>query len=189
MMPACPISSLPPAEGPGEGVLLTWTPTAADLGWHRVVVRVYDPLDAFAQQVLYLEVRRPNTPPRFTSQPRTSGVAGAVHRDLITAADDEDALTFSVVAGPPGLSVDAASGLLFWPSAVTDAGPHPITVRATDDRGLRSDQSFTLELRADDQSPDVSIWLSDDLICPSQNGTGSNQDDWCLSPFRFHHSH
>jgi YD repeat-containing protein len=158
------ISPLPPAESRGEGVLLTWTPTAADLGWHRVAVRAYDPLDAFAQQVLYLEVRRPNTPPRFTSQPRTSGVAGAVHRDRIAAADDEDAFTFSVVSGPPGLSVDAASGLLFWPSAVTDAGSHAITVRATDDRGLWSDQSFTLELRADDQPPDVSIWLSDDLI-------------------------
>ena len=158
------LSPLPPGDGQGEGVLLTWTPTAADLGWHRVVVRAYDPLDAFAQQILYLEVRRPNTPPRFTSQPLTTGVAGAVHRDRIAAADDEDAFTFSVVAGPPGLSIDAASGLLFWPSAVTDAGPHAITVRATDDRGLWTDQSFTLELLADAQPPDVSVWLSDDLI-------------------------
>jgi hypothetical protein len=47
---------------------------------------------------------------------------------------------------------------------VTDAGSHAITVRATDDRGLWSDQSFTLELRADDQPPDVSIWLSDELV-------------------------
>jgi hypothetical protein len=50
-------------------------------------------------------------------------VAGAVYRDRVAAADDEDALTFSVVEGPPGLSIDAASGLLFWQSAVTDAGP------------------------------------------------------------------
>ena len=111
-------------------------------------------------------------------------MAGAVHRDRIAAADDEDAFTFSVVQGPPGLSIDAASGLLFWPSAVTDAGPHAITVRATDDRGLWTDQPFTLQLLADAQPPDVSVWLSDDLICLSQNGTGSNQDDGCLSNWR-----
>ena len=91
-------------------------------------------------------------------------MAGAVYRDRIAAADDEDAFTFSVVEGPPGLSIDAASGLLFWHSAVTDAGPHAITVRATDDRGLWTDQPFTLQLLADAQPPDVSVWLSDDLI-------------------------
>ena len=155
--------SLSPAS-PGQGILVTWTPTAADLGWHRVVVRAYDPLGAYAQQVLYVEVRRPNTPPRFTSQPLATGTAGAVHRDLLAATDDEDAFTYSLVAGPPGLTVDAASGLLFWRTTTADAGTHPITVRATDDRGLETDLSFTLALQADAQPPDVSVRLSDQLI-------------------------
>ena len=47
---------------------------------------------------------------------------------------------------------------------MTDAGPHAITVRTTDDRGWWTDQSWTLELLADAQPPDVSVWLSDDLI-------------------------
>ncbi len=143
--------------------LLTWTPTAADLGWHRVAVRAYDPLEAFGEQTFYVEVRAPNTPPRFTSSPLTAGVAGAVYRHLVTA-DDDDAFTFSVIEGPPGMTIDAASGLLFWRSSTTDAGQHDVAVRVTDDRGLWSDQPYTLHLAVDSQPPAVSVLLSDELI-------------------------
>jgi len=174
------LSPLPPDASQEDGILLTWSPAAADLGWHRVVVRARDPLDAFAQQTFHVEVRRPNTPPRFTTEPLTTGTAGAVYRHRAAAEDDEDAVTFGIVQGPPDLSIDAASGLLFWRSTPADAGLHAVTVRATDERGLWTDQPFTLQMLPDAEGPAVRISFSDDLIC-LPNGTGSDQNDWCPS--------
>jgi RHS repeat-associated protein len=175
------LSILLPDEGQGDGTVLTWTPTAADLGWHRVVVRAYDPLDAFAQQTVYLEVRRPNTPPRFTSEPLTTGTAGAVYRHLAAAEDDEDTVTFGIIQSPPGLTIDPATGLLFWRSTPTDAGPHAVTVRATDDRGLWTDQPFTLQLLPDAEPPAVRVSLSHNPIC-LQNGTDASLLSCASSP-------
>lgn len=68
-----------------------------------------------------------NRPPRFTTEPPLEAEAGARYLYDADALDlDLDPVTFSLVAGPSGMAVDPASGLVSWtPGAV---GPAEVTV-------------------------------------------------------------
>ncbi len=69
-----------------------------------------------------------------------------------TDPDAGDTLTFSLISGPDGLTVNGASGRLDWtPSAETN-GPHPVTVRVTDPKGASDSGSFTITVSAPETS-------------------------------------
>ena len=59
-------------------------------------------------------------------------------------ADDPngDALTFSLIAAPDGMTINAESGLIEWTPAATDEGTHTIIVQVDDGRGGIADQFF-----------------------------------------------
>jgi RHS repeat-associated protein len=157
-------------EGPTDATFntqtgqITWTPAHSDLGFHRIRLRALDSQNAAAEQTFFIEVRPPNAAPQFTSPLITTTVAGSVYRDLVTATDADDALTFSVFDGPSGMSIDRRSGLLFWHSTIQDAGPHPVTLRVTDDRGAYTDRTFTLTATTDDVDPVPFVELSEEVI-------------------------
>ena len=86
-----------------------------------------------------------NLPPAFTSSPVITATAGAVYQYGATASDpNSDALTFGLLAGPAGLFVQPASGLVRWATQISDIGSVPVTLMVSDGRGGIATQSFTI---------------------------------------------
>src|SRR5207245_10492633 len=72
---------------------------------------------------------RLNHPPRFTSAPVVTVIAGQNYQYHATAYDpDGDPLSFSVVAGPTALGFTnaGAADVATWATATADAGTYPV---------------------------------------------------------------
>jgi RHS repeat-associated protein len=67
-----------------------------------------------------------------------------------TDPDPGDTLTFSLVTGPPGMTV-ASSGKLDWTPAADSTGPHPVTVRVADAAGESDSGSFVITVAQPEQ--------------------------------------
>ncbi len=89
--------------------------------------------------------------PVMTSTPVTAATVGSAYSYPLTASDpDGGALTFSLVSGPAGMTVDA-TGLITWmPDAV---GNPSVTARVTDPTGLYYDQVFTISTTTTNHPP------------------------------------
>lgn len=87
----------------------------------------------------------PNRPPQITSVPVATATVGQPYRYDVDAADaDGDRLSYRLAASAPGLSIDAASGLIQWTPGMGDVGNHPVTVQVDDGQGGSDTQSFGL---------------------------------------------
>ncbi|RFC50106.1 MAG: putative conserved protein RhaS [Verrucomicrobia bacterium] len=84
---------------------------------------------------------------------------------------DGDPITYSIVQGPPGLAIGPANGLLTWAPALTQAGDHPVTIRASDGRGGIDEQTFTLNIVNFDSPPTVSLAATRYVINPNEPST------------------
>jgi len=159
-----------PAGATFDPVLSTinYQPSTPDLGPQTIELSATDPDGAVSFQRFTLEVRGPNTAPTFTSTPIETTIAGTTYRYNADATDTDDNVTYSLAAAPAGAIIDPLTGVVSWAPALADllASPHAVTVRATDDRGLFTDQSYDLAVTADTQAPTVSIRLSDDNVLP-----------------------
>ncbi len=142
---------------------ILWKPSTTQVGLHRVQVSATDVQGLLATQTFSIDVRRPNTLPNFSSTPIKTIMVGDAYRYNALATDLEDAVTYSLSAGPTsglnGMQIDPRSGAITWQPRALDIGNHGVTVRATDERGGFTDQTFDLSVVADRRAPTVSIRL------------------------------
>ncbi len=127
------------AIDPVTGVF-TWTPTEAQgPGSYPVVVRVNDngapPADA--AEIFTITVNEVNTAPVLTSVGDKTVTAGTLLSFTNSATDADiplQTLTYGLDAGaPPGTAIDPITGVFTWtPTEAQGPGPHPVTIRATD---------------------------------------------------------
>ena len=90
-----------------------------------MLVRVLDGRGAAAEQhfVLAVTPTPPNRPPLFTTLPVTVAFTGAAYSYDADATDpDGNALTFSLVNPPAGMTVDADTGVITWQPAANQVG-------------------------------------------------------------------
>ena len=59
-------------------------------------------------------------------------------------ADAGDVLSYALVQGPAGMTIEAGTGQLHWTPGVAQTGTHDVTVKVTDAGGLSATQSFQL---------------------------------------------
>lgn len=86
-----------------------------------------------------------NRPPAFASQPLTTALEGHYYYYEVAASDPEgDAVVLSLQSGPPGMALDAATGLLSWTPATSQIGPSAVELRATDAKGAYASQAFVV---------------------------------------------
>ncbi len=65
----------------------------------------------------------------------------------VTAEDpDGDPLTFALLVGPPGMTIDPQGGLIEWWVTSKELGVHDVTVEVTDGQGGSDSQSFQVEI-------------------------------------------
>jgi RHS repeat-associated protein len=128
--------------------LVSWLPAINQVGSHAVSVRVQDLMGLSQTQNFQIQVTNPNRQPTISSTPPTSGLVGATYSYLPVASDPDpgDVLTWSLVSGPAGATVNSSTGaLLFSPVA---AGPYLFTIEVMDQLGAFHRQSFTVNVSA-----------------------------------------
>ncbi len=88
---------------------------------------------------------RLNYPPLIWSPPVVSGIVGIEYTYDVHAADPyRDDITYILVSPPPGMAIEAATGLITWKPA--SAGDYEIVVKAKDGKGLYHVQTFIVEV-------------------------------------------
>lgn len=93
------------------------------------------------------QVRVNNSLPRITSSPPDSMRAdGSYSYQVVVEDPDKDPLTFSLVKFPPGMSIDARTGLIQWKPTREQGGTHELEVKVEDGDGGRATQKYTLTL-------------------------------------------
>jgi RHS repeat-associated protein len=136
--------------------LISWTPSTSDVGEFVINVNAVDAHGATATQGYLLSVTV-NSPPRITSSPIETTIAGATYRYSVRATDpDGDPLTYRLDTAPSGMTIDKF-GRILWASPVTTTAPQPVTVTVADNRGQTVSQPFTITMVADTQPPSVSL--------------------------------
>ncbi len=129
--------------------VLRWMPVAT--GYYDVTVRVEDGHGGYATQSYEIVVRSTvlNAAPAITSSPIGAAYLGARYDYRLVATDaDGDALVYSVVTGPAGLTIDPYTGVVNWVPTQAQLGDHSVALRAYDGRGGSIVQSFTLRVLA-----------------------------------------
>ncbi|MHB1524597.1 MAG: putative Ig domain-containing protein, partial [Candidatus Dormibacteria bacterium] len=127
--------------------LVQWTPTVAELGTTSVTLDVSDGRGGSASQTYSILVQPAvgNDAPAIVSKPITSVVAGSTYEYDVRAVDaDNDPLTYSLTTDPSGMSINATTGVISWPTTLANVGTYPVTVRVDDGYGYYDTQSYTL---------------------------------------------
>jgi RHS repeat-associated protein len=138
---------------------IEWTPAADQEGAHAVRIAVEDGRGGETRQRFEVVVRSggANLPPVIESVPGAFALAGQVYRYQVEAIDPEgEALGFALPAGPAGMAIDAATGVLEWTPLAAAAGSHVVGVEASDPRGAAGRQTFELRVRAANAAPRIS---------------------------------
>lgn len=134
----------------GNGGLLRWVPTAAQIGPQVVELRATDARGAYATQAFTVVVEDWNEPPQITSLPERSARIGEPYRYPVTAFDPEGgALRFAFDApAPGGAAIDPETGVVTWTPGPGADGRRTIAVRATDAGGASDTQRYELDVFA-----------------------------------------
>ena len=132
--------------------LISWSPTTANIGTHSIALQVTDGRGGLAEQDYVLSVLAlPNRPPIFTSEPNLDATVGAPYTYQASATDPEgDALTFSVLSAPAGLTINAQSGMVQWSNPTpAQLGTQNVVLKASDSQGGAATQVFQIVVHPD----------------------------------------
>jgi len=120
-----------------------------------------------------------NHAPAFTSVPIVEAPLGAVYKYASRAADPDpnDTLSYRLVAGPQGMSVDQKTGVVTWNigSNTSTVGNHAVRLRVDDDKGASGFQDYVLTIvqgQANrppqfDSTPVVDAYVGSSYLYPS----------------------
>src|SRR5262249_41765914 len=137
--------------------VLSWTPTAAEVGAQSLNITVQSDRGGATTQTVPVQVvaSAANDPPRILSTPRAVIAIGGRYAYQVLAIDpDFDPLTFTLTTAPAGMTVDA-SGLVTWKPTGAELGANPVVLTVDDGRGGTVNQSFSVTVvsQLTDQPP------------------------------------
>jgi choice-of-anchor C domain-containing protein len=138
--------------------LITWSPTAQQLGNQRVVLAVSDGLGGIATQDFTIAVSNVllNSPPIITSNPRTVATEGNEYQYNVVAEDsDFDLIRYTLEFASRGMSIDSLRGTIRWQPDEEQLGEHQVIVRAADPMGGFTTQQFSIDVRCGNLAPAI----------------------------------
>ena len=94
-----------------------------------------------------------NSPPQIVSAPAV--ITNREQYEYVVQAKDVDgdSVTYGLETGPPGMTIDKATGLVNWKVMPGIAGTHRVKVTADDGQGGTAWQEFEVSIPATAQSP------------------------------------
>ncbi|MCB2205424.1 putative Ig domain-containing protein [bacterium] len=122
---------------------VSWTPSAGQEGKHPVTVIAENAAGSDSQS-FEITVQASGGVPEITSSPVTVAVAGKQYTYQLTSTGTP-APTYSLSESPEGMLIDGGRGAIFWTPTRLHAGPHTVTVVATNSAGT-DEQTYTLEV-------------------------------------------
>lgn len=133
----------------GTAPSLTYAPSADYVGSDSFTFRACDAGGCSAPANVELSIVNANDPPDIQMSPLVTGLQGSL-LTLPCVANDVDlepscALTWSLVSGPPGMSIDRVTGDVYWVPDETTATVSA-TVRVTDCHGASADFTFGVDV-------------------------------------------
>ncbi|MBI3181257.1 MAG: tandem-95 repeat protein, partial [Myxococcales bacterium] len=139
-----------------SGGSVQWLPTNAQVGSHGVTLKVGDGKGGEGLQSFTLVVANLNDAPVITSTPLTVTAEGSAYAYQPVAVDPDptaDTLSWSLVAAPSGMTINAGTGLVSWKPGPSNVGNVPITLRVEDGNGGVASQSYFLTVQNTNDSP------------------------------------
>ncbi|MBI4003717.1 MAG: putative Ig domain-containing protein, partial [Candidatus Omnitrophica bacterium] len=138
-------ADFPVATGAGNvSGTFHWTPTFEQSGTYQVTFLV-SAGNTEVVKTATLTVENVNGAPTLDPLGDQTVREGTLLQVTVGASDPEgDVLTYSASPLPSGASFDVTGGILSWTPDATQAGPYPVTVMATDPRGLRDSTMITI---------------------------------------------
>jgi hypothetical protein len=131
--------------------LLKWTPGEAEGGnsFEFVVEATDNEAPALsAQTTVRLSVQKVNHPPILAAVPNASIPESAAWTYALVGQDLDlpaQAINYSLVSGPLGVSVNPTTGVVQWnPTAEQARRTYPVTVRVTDSMGSSAERDFNI---------------------------------------------
>ncbi len=167
--------------------LIQWTPTTATPAVNAVSVHVTDGRGGNASQAFNVTVTNVNDDPVFDSTPLKGGIELMLYSYDANATDEEgDSISFSLLAAPAGMTINAASGLVQWTPQAGDQGNHTVTIQASDTNGGHAEQTYSLTIRQANQTPAFTsvaptAALEDTLYSYDAEATDSDGDEITFS--------
>ncbi|MEZ4327746.1 MAG: MopE-related protein [Polyangiales bacterium] len=149
--------------------VISWLP--GDIESAVVTVRVTDSRGGSSDFTFVVNVQDIPEDPYIVSRPVSEVAFDAAYRYTVVARDPDAGavLTYHLVSGPVGMTIDAATGVLSWSPTIADAGEHPVEVVAQDETGLSSQpQRFVVRVLPDTSAPQVTVTATPSLLQPGQ---------------------
>jgi len=148
---------------------LSWTPPPGTPASVPVRLVVTDPQGLSAEQSFDIAVRSGNTDPVLSNPPPTTVFVGGTYNHLFIGNDaDGDALTFTLLDGPAGMTLDAEAGWLSWSTIGVTPGAYEYELELADDWGGSTSQPFTVNVVEDSQAPTVAIVVARQPACATE---------------------
>jgi large repetitive protein len=140
--------------------IVSWTPTAAQLGDNNTVnIKVSDGHESLTQTfTIDVTEQQDDHPPTITSTPPQYAIVGDVYTYPLTATDpDNDMLSWKLDSGPEGMVLDPVTNSLVWTPTADQANTTPsVTVEVDDGHGGGAEQIFQIDVLAADLPPMIS---------------------------------
>lgn len=162
---------------------IEWSPSAADIGIHRVVLEVGDGRGGISKQNWSISVQpfATNRPPVITSIPTdavyapTDGIHDLTpYQYQVSAFDaDDDQLSYTLITMPLGMVIQSANGLITWSPAADQRGTFSVAVQVADNHGGVAVQSFQIcsnELDTNVTNSNSNPLIELGLVTPIQAG-------------------
>ena len=172
-----------------DGVL-AWTPGTGDLGENPVDVRVTDDTGRsdearFAITVFTVAATAAeHAPPRLTVPPDQSLPVGTALSAQASATDPDtgDRVTFSLINGPAGMTIDPDTGALDWTPQPDQANTADVVIQAMDTAGASDFGSFQVTATPLNVGPSANddVYIArrgETLVIAAPEGVLSNDSD------------
>ena len=153
---------------PSTGVF-TWTPGEADgPGTHNVTVRVSDGNGGTAETSFAITVTESNAAPTLAVIAAQTVLENTPLTVTASATDADlpaDTLTYSLVTGPTGATINPSTGVFAWtPGEADGPGTHNVTVRVSDGNGGTAETSFTITVTESNAAPTLAAIAAQTVV-------------------------
>ncbi len=134
--------------------LIKWIPANDNVGFHNITIGVSD-YNVTIYQSFIIQVENINDAPNIISSPNTTAIEDLEYTyDVNAVDDDKDALNYSLIAAPDGMSINHLTGLIEWTPINDQVGYNNVTVKVSDGE-FSKNQSFAIYVINVNDAPTV----------------------------------